>query len=115
MPESSPVSGGISPAGSGSSVAYAALALAQSNEQAIGAHEDLCAERYGNIHKEIAELKGLFKWGGVTGFGLLMTVLGFLVVQMLNANTEARKAADTKIELLERQIHQQPQVAVQPG
>lgn len=107
----------INATGSRDSVAYAALALAQSNEQAIASHEDLCAERYGTINKQLDELKGLFKWGGVTGFGLLMTVLGFLVLQMLNANTEARKAADTKIELLERQIHQQPATAVpaQPG
>lgn len=91
-----------------------ALELGRANTNAINAHEDLCAERYGNIHTSLARLEGIFKWAGVTGFGVMITLLGFLAAQQLSANDAARKAADTKIELLERQLSQQPQAA-QPG
>lgn len=112
MPESSPVSGEPTTA---MGKADAALTMGRANTNAIAAHEDLCAERYGNIHAGLARLEGIFKWAGVTGFGVMITLLGFLVAQQLTANNEARRAADTKIELLERQIHQQSQVAAQPG
>jgi hypothetical protein len=41
------------------SVAYQALNLARANDGKINAHEELCAERYGNIHKAIDDIKGV--------------------------------------------------------
>lgn len=42
-------------------VAYEALNLSKQNSRDIEAHEDLCAERYDNIHKAIAEIKDTAK------------------------------------------------------
>lgn len=94
--------------------AEVALTLSRENKSAITAHEDLCAERYGNIHAGLARLEGILKWAGVTGFGIIIALLGFLALQMLNANADARRAADTKIDLLERQLQQPRPAAIPP-
>lgn len=89
------------------SVAYEALNLAKQNARDIESHEDLCAERYGNINKSLGEVKGILKWAGTTLFGIIIALLGFLAAQQFNANDSARKQAEMKIELLERQLLQQ--------
>lgn len=89
-----------------SAVAYEALNLAKSVDQRVNSHEDLCAERYANINKsvadlglatttQIAELKGILKWIGVAAFGIMTSLIGFLAIQLWTAN-------NTKIERLER-------------
>lgn len=84
-----------------------ALALARKNEQEIGAHEDLCAERYRNIGTEIAALKGIFKWMGGAAFTVIMFGLAIVINQTNTANqtlTERNSAATiaaARIELLQ--------------
>lgn len=110
-----------------SKIAYDALNLGKQNARDIEAHEDLCAERYRNINESIAELKSEFrstsneqkqilKWAGTTAFGIIITMLGFLGVQVYNANQEADRERDRKFELLQRQQQPfpHPQVALPP-
>ena len=99
-------------------IAYEALNLSKQNERDIEKHEDLCAERYANINitmaaieqradKGFTEIKGILKWAGGTLFAIIISLLGFLATQQFNANDSARRQAESKIELLERQILQQ--------
>lgn len=97
-----------------SSVAYEALNLGKANKQAMEAHEDLCAERYGNIHAAIGRIEGILKWAGVTGFGVIITLLGFLLAQQVQANDRATKDSAAKIELLQRQLTQQQAPVLHP-
>ncbi|TCS14532.1 hypothetical protein EV278_107181 [Caulobacter sp. BK020] len=46
------------------------------------AHEDLCAERYGNIHAAITELKADSKQGRNALYGLVVALLGWLMLQV---------------------------------
>lgn len=57
----------------------------------IEAHEDLCAERYKNIHEKLGDLKGTLNkavWGIVT---VLISVIGWMAVQLWDG-TQARIA-----------------------
>lgn len=96
-----------------SEVAYQALNLAKQNERDITAHEDLCAERYGNINSSISELKSIFKWAGGALFTLLLAAFGFLINQTVTANhslTDSNMAMSTaasRIELLQSQLNEE--------
>lgn len=100
---------------SAAAVAYEALNLAREVKRDQLGHEDLCAERYGNIHKEMAEIKGILKWAGGALFSVIIGLLGFLAAAQFNANDQARKVAESKIDLLERQLHQQAPAARAPS
>lgn len=57
-----------------------AMARADAAHAKIESHEELCAERYGNIHSALNDLKKLV-WGvilGVAAFGLA-TLVGVLL------------------------------------
>lgn len=69
----------------------------------IAAHEDLCAERYKNIHESLGDLKDSASTSKKTLWGVLLTLLGFMAVQLYTAN-------DARLEALERPS---PQVVVQ--
>jgi len=86
------------------SVAYDALNLARQVERDIESHEELCAERYAGIHEKIHEIKSLIGWAGGVAFSIIVAVLGFLAVQMLSANDQARRDQQTKIDLLQQQL-----------
>lgn len=109
-------------------VAYDALNLAKQNERDINHHEDICAERYKNINdsmlaieqradKGFSEIKGILKWAGGALFSIILGLLAFLAQQQFVSNDTARKQAEAKIDLLERQLIQQarpPVTVVQP-
>lgn len=48
----------------------------------IEAHEDLCAERYGNIHTAIADLKRGNRWVISLVVGLVVGLVGWMAVQL---------------------------------
>lgn len=48
------------------------------------AHEDLCAERYGNIHAAITELKADSKQGRNALYGLVVALLAWAASQVYN-------------------------------
>lgn len=56
-----------------------AMALADSAHQKIESHERLCAERYGNIHTGLDDLKKLV-WGVILGGGGFGLVTLFAVI-----------------------------------
>jgi len=98
-------------------VAYEALNLGKQNARDITQHEDVCADRYRDIkdaikhvedsfNKSTDEIKGILKWAGGILFSIILTLLGFLATQQFNANDQARKSAEIKIDMLERQINQ---------
>ena len=66
----------------------AAEAMARANEAhlLIAAHEDICAERYGNIHTALGDLKSIVAWGGSGLIVLLITVLGFFMARTMTNN-----------------------------
>lgn len=76
------------------SVAYRALNMAKEAKQEIKSHEDICAERYGNINSSVVALgegikgikSGLWKAGSV-GFAIIMSVLGYLAAAQFDNNT----------------------------
>lgn len=82
----------------------------------IEAHEELCAERYANIHNLIAGVQRtsstvlkLLAWGGSTVFMLLVGLLGFLASRAINSN-------DARVNQLQNQLeqvqHAKPEQAV---
>lgn len=85
-------------------LAHEAYTLSKQNERDISAHEDLCAERYGNIHHAIADIKGILKWAGTSAFAVIIGLLGWSISQQMAANKDAALASQTKLELLQRQI-----------
>lgn len=96
-------------------IANQALKLAEQNENDIESHEKLCAERYGNINNSIREIKDILKWAGGAAFAIILGLLSFLATNTFQANDAARKAAEAKIETLERQIRQQTPVIAPPS
>lgn len=96
-------------------VAQQALDLGRKNEGEIAAHEAVCAERYGNILSKIADIMGILKWAGGAAFTLIMALLAWSLVQQINANTSARIAAETKIDLLQKQIVESRQAPAVPA
>lgn len=87
-----------------SNVAYDALNLAKQAVRDIESHEDICAERYAGIHDKIREIKSLIGWAGGSAFGIIIAVLGFLAIQMISANDQARHDQQTKIDMLQQQL-----------
>lgn len=59
----------------------------------IEAHEDLCAERYRNIHEAIADMKSLLRWvlGGVAS--VVIAITGWLAVQVYHGATQLPERA----------------------
>lgn len=76
-------------------VANAAKSTADQATQKIVDHEKLCADRYNNITSSIARLEGIIKWAGVTGFGIIMTALGWLAVQQWTLVQDRLSAVET--------------------
>lgn len=93
---------------SGSTVAAKALELARINEKGLEAHEELCAERYKNIHEKIGEIKKWLTWAGTTGFTIIIALLAFMGKQLYDSNAEARAAMQTRLQVIEQQANQQP-------
>jgi hypothetical protein len=52
----------------------------------IEAHEDLCAERYKNIHDSMGDLKGLIHWIIKGLAGLVFALLAWMAVQIYTTN-----------------------------
>jgi hypothetical protein len=53
----------------------------------IESHEELCAERYTNIHTTLEDLKGSSKALTRTAWGVLLAVLAFLAQQFMTSNS----------------------------
>ena len=92
-----------------SPVAYRALRradeahqIAEGAHKAIASHEDLCAERYKNIHESLGTLKAIIAWGGSGLAALLLAVLAFLMVRLVTNN-------DGELQRLRDQVGQQYQ------
>lgn len=56
----------------------------------IEAHEDLCAERYTNIHAAIADLKADSKAGRNALYGMGAALLGWLLMQVYSDLKDAQ-------------------------
>lgn len=50
----------------------------------IEAHEDLCSERYKNIHETLGDLKTGQKTHARAAWGLVLALLGWMGVQLWN-------------------------------
>lgn len=91
-------------------LALDALALAKKVERDQAGHEDLCAERYRTIGREIAGLRAIFKWMGGAAFTVMMFAMGIIINQMTTANqalqerNNAALLAASKIEMLQEAL-----------
>lgn len=72
----------------------------------IGAHEDLCAQRYDNIHDKLGLVLKVLGWGG----GTIMTVLLGIAARSMTLNSGPTDAAyfKAKAEILEQQQARPP-------
>lgn len=86
-------------------VAYEARNRANAAHDKIEAHEDLCAERYRNINESVAEIKNILKWAGSGIIGLMLTVLGWLVLQQIDNNRQDQAALARQLLELREQNH----------
>jgi len=57
---------------------------ADNAHQKIDSHEELCAERYKNIHETLGEVKDAIKSHQKIAWGLVIAILGWMAVQMWN-------------------------------
>lgn len=58
----------------------------------ITAHEDLCAERYANIHSAIADVKATLQWIMRGVLAVLVAVSGWAFVQLWNGRPAGQAA-----------------------
>ncbi len=100
-----------------SEVAYEALNLARQNARDIEGHEDICAERYQNIHEKLGMIFRIIAWAGGTGFLLITGLLAFLAKTQFESIKALQDAAVQRTGLLERAQPLPPQVIIQraPG
>lgn len=54
----------------------------------IESHEDLCAERYANIHASIGDIKAWMKWGVGGVLALAASLFGFMAQELYANNAE---------------------------
>lgn len=63
--------------------------------QRIESHEDLCAERYANIHSAIGDLKTIAKWAAGGVVGLMVSLIAWMAVQLYAANNARIEALES--------------------
>lgn len=80
-----------------SEVAYEALNLARQNARDIEGHEDICAERYQNIHEKLGMIFRIIAWAGGTGFLLIMGLLAFLAKTQFESIRALQSAAVQRV------------------
>lgn len=68
----------------------------------IEAHEELCAERYGNIHGRLDQVVKILGWGGATVATVMIAVIGALLVRALNAPNVETERLKAQIEILQQ-------------
>lgn len=80
-------------------VAREALDLAKDVDHRVNAHEDICALRYKRLEEnitdvksDVADVKKLLATAGTIGFGIILSVLGFLLKLQVDANNDMQKA-----------------------
>jgi hypothetical protein len=79
---------------------HTARADAQRALDNIAGHEDLCAERYRNIH-ELGSLMKLLGWGGSLVATTIIGLIGYLSVSLINANDHDKEILRAQVELLQ--------------
>jgi hypothetical protein len=67
----------------------------------ITAHEDICAERYGNIHSTLSDLKDGQKSHGRAAWGIALALVAWMAAQLWSANQQ-------RVERLERPVAAAP-------
>lgn len=82
--------------------AQKALSRADAAHDRIEAHEDLCAERYGNIHGRLDQVVKILGWGGTTIAMVMIGVIGFLLVRMIDSPSIETERLKAQIEILQQ-------------
>jgi len=122
------------------SVMFDALTMAREAKQEIDGHEKICAERYDNINKQIAEIKSgmaaqfaevksdvaakfgevkkILAWAGVTMLAIIVGALSWSLQQQWAAQKSENERAAMQISLLRSQltaIRGMPVIPVSPN
>lgn len=84
-----------------------ARARAESAHGKIEAHEDLCAERYSNIHDKLNSMTKLIGWGGATLATGVMGLVAFLSVRVMDAPDADKARLQAQVEILQSQLRPQ--------
>lgn len=85
-------------------MAYQALNLAHSVDQAVKSHEAICAERYAGIHSAIKDIKAVLWKAGAGAFGIILSMLAYLVVQQIATNDKLHDERESAIRALQQQL-----------
>ena len=93
---------------SGNAVDQVARDDAKTALEKIGAHEDLCAERYGNIHDKLGLVLKVLGWGGATLMTAMIGTVGFFAAHAWTGNDDQQAYLRAKIDLLQQQVHGPP-------
>lgn len=65
----------------------------------IESHEELCAERYANIHGSIADIKSWVKWGVGAVFTLAVSLIGFLIHELYSGQQDRLTKLEGKVSV----------------
>lgn len=80
-------------------LARQAMDKAVEADNKIKAHEDICAIRYENINDTLSRIMKIIGWGGTALAGLVLSVLGWAMVHLFEANERAVQALQERDKL----------------
>lgn len=69
----------------------------------LDGHENLCAERYSNIHTRLGNIVKLLGFGGATLATVVISIIGYLSVKLIDVNDSDKAVLRAKVEILEAQ------------
>lgn len=82
-------------------LARLAMDKAVEADNKINAHEDICAIRYENINESLSRIMKILGWGGTALGGLVLSVLGWAMVQLYDANQRAISKIPTTVQYVQ--------------
>lgn len=84
-----------------------AVSHSRETRQLLDNHVDLTEVKLTNMEKSIARIESALKWAGGLIVSLLLTVLGWAVVQQINANESQKNELRQQVLLLQQQQQQE--------
>ncbi|MGN6819309.1 MAG: hypothetical protein ACTHJR_11635 [Sphingomonas sp.] len=82
---------------------------------ALERHEAECAQRYQRLDEGLDRVEGIIKWAGGLIVTLIISVLGWALVQQWNANEAQKRDLQQKIEMMQEAQRVQPIIQAAPS
>lgn len=90
-------------------------ALQTSTETQHRAQTEAANERYAQLNANIARMESVMKWAGGVIISLILTVLGWALVQQINANESQKRDLQQQLDLLKAQQAQRLELLSRSG